>query len=91
MLHGVLNMPPDLWVDDAMDKMQRHSRYVEASKVIEELKNVLKNYKVVKNIAQETVSYISKRSYQSQFGDGLVVEINENLNKLLDKLDKLSQ
>ena len=81
MLHGVLNMPPDLWVDDAMDKMQRHSRYVEASKVIEELKN----------IAQETVSYISKRSYQSQFGDGLVVEINENLNKLLDKLDKLSQ
>jgi hypothetical protein len=81
MLHGVLNMPPELWGDDALDKMQRHSRYVEASKVIEELKN----------IAQETVSYISKRSYQSQFGDGIVVEINENLNKLLDKLDELSQ
>jgi hypothetical protein len=81
MLHGVLNMPPELWTDDPMDKMQRHSRYVDASRRIEELKN----------IAQEVVGCISKRSCQSQFGDGIVVEINENLNKLLDKLDELSQ
>ena len=81
MLHGVLNMPPELWGDDAVDTMQRHSRYVEASKIISELKN----------IAQETVGYISKRSYQSQFGDGIVVEINANLENLLVRLDQLSQ
>lgn len=35
MLHGVLNMPSDLWNDnDELDKMQRHSRYVEASELI---------------------------------------------------------
>lgn len=45
----------------------------------------------LKKIAQEIVSYISKRSYQSQFGDGIVVEINEKLDKLLDKLDELSK
>ena len=35
-LHGVLNMPPDLWVDDPLDQMQRHGRYVEASRLIVE-------------------------------------------------------
>ena len=81
MLHGVLNMPPEIWGDDAMDKMQRHSRYVEASQRIEELKN----------IAQEVVSYISKRSHLNQYGDVFVVEITDELDKLLDKLDELSQ
>lgn len=36
MLHGVLCMPPDLWDDTELDKMQRYSRYVEASRRIEE-------------------------------------------------------
>jgi hypothetical protein len=35
-LHGVLNMPPELWSDSELDKMQRHSRYVEASSRIED-------------------------------------------------------
>ncbi len=34
MLHGVLNMPIDVWSNDALDMMQRQSRYVEASKLI---------------------------------------------------------
>lgn len=34
MLHGVLNMPIDIWQDDPLDKVQRHSRYLEASKLI---------------------------------------------------------
>ena len=37
MLHGVLNMTPDLWTDSPVDKAQRQSRYVEASKRIKEL------------------------------------------------------
>ena len=38
MLHGVLNMPIELWKDDCeLDKLQRHSRYVEASNKILEL------------------------------------------------------
>jgi len=36
MLHGILNMPIDIWSDDILDKRQRHSRYVEASKLIRE-------------------------------------------------------
>lgn len=39
MLHGVLNMPIDLWGDDLIDKIQRHSRYVEASKIIKDAEN----------------------------------------------------
>jgi len=37
MLHGVLNMPPNLWCDSPIDIAQRHGRYVEASKRIVEL------------------------------------------------------
>ena len=37
MLHGVLNMPPELWCDSPIDVMQRHSRYVQASQYIDEL------------------------------------------------------
>jgi len=37
MLHGVLNTPPDLWTDSEIDKIQRHSRYVEASERIKQL------------------------------------------------------
>lgn len=42
MLHGVLNMPPELWNNDSpIDVMQRHSRYVQASKYIDELEREL--------------------------------------------------
>jgi len=37
MLLGVLNMPPDMWTNDPIDIMQRHSRYIQAAKQIEEL------------------------------------------------------
>ena len=37
MLHGILQMPPELWTNDAIDIAQRHSRYLEASKRIIEL------------------------------------------------------
>ena len=41
MLHGVLNMPIDCWSDNALDKLQRHSRYVQASERILELEKQL--------------------------------------------------
>jgi len=41
MLHGVLNMPIDVWVDSQLDKQQRRSRYVEASQKIKALEDEL--------------------------------------------------
>ena len=42
MLHGVLNMPPELWNNDSpIDVAQRHGRYIEASKRIYELEEQL--------------------------------------------------
>ncbi len=35
MLHGVLCMPPELWQDTELDRLQRYHRYLEASERIE--------------------------------------------------------
>ncbi|MCK4815727.1 hypothetical protein KA005_08155 [bacterium] len=43
MLHGVLNMPYENWDDSVIDKIQRHSRYVEASKMIKQLEKSQSN------------------------------------------------
>jgi small-conductance mechanosensitive channel len=37
MLHGILQMPPELWSNDQIDILQRHGRYLEAFKRIMEL------------------------------------------------------
>ena len=44
-LHGVLNMPPELWQDNDLDKMQRYSRYLEASRRIEDQERELTELK----------------------------------------------
>lgn len=50
-LHGVLNMPIDIWSDEYLDKIQRHSRYVEASERIISLESKLaKALKVIGTI-----------------------------------------
>jgi len=41
MLHGVLNMPVELWGEDKLDKIQRHSLYVEASDRIKNLELII--------------------------------------------------
>jgi len=41
MLHGVLNMPPELWQDTHIDKMQRYSRYMQASRRIEDMEAII--------------------------------------------------
>jgi hypothetical protein len=40
-LHGVLNMPPELWGDSEIDKMQRYDIYRQASRRIEDLSRAL--------------------------------------------------
>lgn len=37
MLHGILNMPPDLWSATPIDQAARHARYVEAPRQIIDL------------------------------------------------------
>jgi hypothetical protein len=37
MLHGVLRMPTDMWSNDPLDIAQRHSRYLQASDLINKL------------------------------------------------------
>jgi hypothetical protein len=41
MLHGVLNMPIDLWSNDATNELQRHSRYKQASERIKEFESLV--------------------------------------------------
>ena len=41
MLHGLLNMPPELWDDSETDKVQRYGRYMQASRRIEDLNKAL--------------------------------------------------
>lgn len=41
MLHGILNMPPDLWNDTEVNKMQRYDAYKEASRRIRDLNKAL--------------------------------------------------
>lgn len=51
MLHGVLNMPPELWSDSPIDIAQRHARYVEASKRILELEEDAANQRRLADLA----------------------------------------
>lgn len=41
ILHGVLNLPPELWDNGFIDEQQRYSRYVQASKRIRDLNKAL--------------------------------------------------
>ncbi len=47
MLHGVLNMPIDVWSNSDFGNMQRQSRYVEASKLILEQEAEIKKLKMI--------------------------------------------
>ena len=40
MLNAVLRMPPELWSNEPLDIMQRHSRYVEAADELDRLRAI---------------------------------------------------
>ncbi len=65
MLHGVLNMPPEIWGDDELDKIQRHARYVEASDRIIRLEEIIGemiyqkyDHLTLKNLLDEAKEFI---------------------------------
>jgi hypothetical protein len=58
MLHGVLNMPPDLWCDSPIDIAQRHSRYKEASQRIEQLERELAEVQKQRDILETALMII---------------------------------
>ncbi len=47
ILHGVLNMPVEIWSNGDFDNMQRQSRYVEASRLILEQEAEIKKLKMI--------------------------------------------
>jgi len=47
ILFGLLRMPIDLWDEDELDKIQRHSIYNQAADLIEKLEAENKAYKEV--------------------------------------------
>jgi ABC-type Fe2+-enterobactin transport system substrate-binding protein len=60
MLHGVLNMPPNLWCGSPIDIAQRHSRYKEASQRIRQLERELAEVK-------ETIEMLETRHGATMF------------------------
>ena len=61
MLHGVLNMPPELWSGEPIDVMQRHSRYVQASKYIYELIEQRDGLKQSVNCASDLLASVTEQ------------------------------
>jgi len=71
MLHGVLNMPPECWDGSMIDMEQRYSRYLEASRRIEDLQRVIQmcfddickpSGKISKKTARELMKYADIRA-----------------------------
>jgi len=58
MLHGVLNMPPDLWCDSPIDIAQRHSHYKQASQRIEQLERELAEVRKQRDILETALMII---------------------------------
>lgn len=64
MLHGVLNIPPDLWRDDEIDKQQRYSRYLEASKKLYKYEAALEQ--ITKDCTARKAVMIAKKALSEQ-------------------------
>ncbi len=71
MLHGVLNMPPELWQETDIDKSQRYSRYLDASRKIEDLQRVVQmcfedsckpSGKISKKTALQLMKYADRKT-----------------------------
>jgi hypothetical protein len=97
MLHGVLNMPPNLWSDSPIDIAQRHGRYVEASKRIKELENELsearKQCDEWDRIAHEKLSELAvqidranRAEHQRDMLAEVLIKCRKYLNEEIDSL-----
>lgn len=85
MLHAVLNMPPALWEDSNIDKVQRYGRYMEASNRIVELETQLQQMQQLQRPVRhmrpievtEGQAANCRRSELYQLGDAVLVWVNE--------------
>jgi len=74
MLHAVLQMPPEIWSDTELDKMQRHSRYMQASKRIEEDGKELDRLQAIEAAARNLVK-VKGRYHTEQAFKALVAAL----------------
>jgi hypothetical protein len=58
MLHAVLCLPPELWLDTELDKMQRYARYLEASRRIEDCEREISR---LRNLLKSIMAYAGER------------------------------
>lgn len=93
MLHGVLRMPPDLWTDEAIDKAQRHGRYLEASDRIIELERERNEAREERDIAKLEFEEISNdlsdarnRIWQLE---NIIEGLNNFANERFDEIQKV--
>jgi len=97
MLHGVLNMPINMWKDSEIDKVQRHARYVEASNRIKQLEQELdqeqRKYKPDTTVEQmrETLrdSMLEHKAVITE-QDKEITELKGRINKYLDIFDSIN-
>ena len=82
-LHGVLRMPPDCWDDSELDKTQRHSRYIQASDLIYELREQLKQER--QRIADEAIEF-QKRAIEFEGSESERAMFNRALRDFADYL-----
>jgi len=64
MLHGVLNIPPELWSGDALDEMQRHDRYVQASELIQSLQQQCDALQAESKVKSEEIERCTNINYR---------------------------
>lgn len=83
MLLGVLKMPINCWVDSALDAHQRHSRYLEAAKRIEEQQAYIEQ---LEQALVEITDGTMRTWYDLHEHTGLRFERCKEIVELLEKL-----
>ena len=80
MLHGVLNIPPELWDESEIDKMQRYQRYMQASRRIEDDERKITR---LRGQLQNCVNHLERARRQHYEGDRKYADAIEAANKCL--------
>ena len=79
MLHAVLNMPRELWREDAIDEVQRQARYMEASARIVRLEEELAEAVRKLDAATEVLTWLAAPIQHDLDGADMAVMAQEAL------------
>lgn len=90
MLHGILNMPIDIWGDDPLDKFQRHSRYVEASRLISRQQEDLEDFKSALVKAEKELTSLRQYKAEAESQRALLFIRPESAKFMLDLQSSVS-